>query len=138
MVRIETREVSRSATAGGSPPEASTGRGPEPSSRTDECRPGAHGALRPYLQSVVSPNDGPVRERRSLLRRFRDRMFVDPKLTRRTVSYQGNREKPGFRWMKYKEGFSADLVEALLDEVRPGSVLDPFAGVGTAPIVAAG
>ena len=142
MVRIETREVSRSATAGGSPPRASTGREPAPSSKTEERRPEARlaggRALRPYLQTVTSPNGGPVRERRSLLQRFRERMFVDPKLTRRTVSYQGNREKPGFRWMKYKEGFSADLVEALLDEVRPGSVLDPFAGVGTAPIVAAG
>ena len=143
MVRIETREASRSTTAGDSPPGASTSRESATSPRKEEPRPDTrlpeiHGALRPYRQSVVSPNDGPVRERRSLLRRFRERMFIDPELTRRAVSYQGNREEPGFRWMKYKEGFSAALVEALLDEVRPGTVLDPFSGVGTAPIVAAG
>ena len=40
--------------------------------------------------------------------------------------------------MRYKEGFAVDLVERLLDDVRPHSVLDPFSGVGTAPIVASG
>ena len=42
------------------------------------------------------------------------------------------------RWMKYKEGFSQSLVESVLDEFRPTAVLDPFAGIGTAPLVAAG
>lgn len=40
--------------------------------------------------------------------------------------------------MKYKEGFSIGLVESLLDEVKPDSVLDPFAGIGTTPLVATG
>ena len=94
--------------------------------------------LRPYRQPVASPNGGATRERRALMKRFEGRIFVDPSLTRRAVSFQGNRQLPGFRWMKYKEGFSADLVEGLLAEVRPESVLDPFAGLGTTPLIAAG
>ena len=85
-----------------------------------------------------SPNGGSVEERRSLHKRFETRLSVDPTLTRRVVSYQGNRHVPGFRWLKYKEGFSLELVERLLDEVQPGSVLDPFSGIGTTPVVAAG
>ena len=52
------------------------------------------------------------------------------------VSYQGNRDVPGFRWLKYKEGFSLGLIEHLIEMVRPLSVLDPFSGIGTTPIVA--
>ena len=40
--------------------------------------------------------------------------------------------------MKYKEGFSRGLVEQLIGEVRPQSVLDPFSGIGTTPLIAAG
>lgn len=65
-------------------------------------------------------------------------MFINPVLTRRSVSYQGNRGLPGLRWLKYKEGFSHELVDQLIDEVQPASVLDPFAGIGTTPLVAAG
>ena len=39
--------------------------------------------------------------------------------------------------MKYKEGFSRGLVEHLLEDFRPMSVLDPFAGIGTTPLIAA-
>lgn len=108
--------------------------GPSPAATA----PPAISGLRPYSQSVESPNDGPTRERHCLMQRFRSRIQVDPALTRKAVSFQGNREMPGFRWMKYKEGFSASLVEGLLEEVRPESVLDPFAGLGTTPLIAAG
>ena len=87
---------------------------------------------------AISPNGGSVQERRSLEERFANRMSVNPDLTRRTVSYQGNRRVPGLRWMKYKEGFSRGLVERLIDEFRPNAVLDPFAGIGTTPLIAAG
>ena len=40
--------------------------------------------------------------------------------------------------MKYKEGFSKELVEQLLDRVQPSSVLDPFSGIGTSALIAAG
>ncbi|MCY4625082.1 MAG: hypothetical protein OXC99_08805 [Chloroflexi bacterium] len=88
--------------------------------------------------SIESPNGGSANERRALHRRFQDRLTVDPSLARKVVSYQGNRQTPGFRWLKYKEGFSRKLVGDLIGEFRPEAVLDPFAGIGTAPLVAAG
>ncbi len=65
-------------------------------------------------------------------------MIVNPGLTRQRVSYQGNRQAPGLRWMKYKEAFSRGLVEDVIDEFRPTAVLDPFAGIGTTPLIASG
>ena len=89
-------------------------------------------------ERVVSPNGGSVTRRKRLDRRFAQRLSINPDFTRRTVSYQGNREVPGFRWMKYKEGFSRELVLKLIHDHDPEAVLDPFAGMGTAPLVAAG
>ena len=74
--------------------------------------------------------------RNTLLQRFSSRIRVDPFLTRRVVSYQGNRGVPGLRWFRYKEGFSQDLVETLIRERNPTSLLDPFSGLGTAPLTA--
>ena len=76
-------------------------------------------------------------QRKALYQRFANRLVVRPELTRRLVSYQGNKQQPGFRWMRYKEGFSADLVASNL-ESADGAVLDPFAGIGTTALVAAG
>ena len=76
------------------------------------------------------------RQREELHRRFRERLSTRPIFTRKVVSYQGNRGAPGFRWMKYKEGFSRILIDSLLDEHETESVIDPFAGIGTVPIVA--
>ena len=90
------------------------------------------------MVSVMSPNGGSIEGRRALQERFGSRLSVNPEFTRKTVSYQGNRGVPGLRWMKYKEGFSRTLVERLIDEYEPEAVLDPFAGIGTTPLVAAG
>ena len=89
-------------------------------------------------ERVLSPNGGSVRARQQLSKRFAGRLSTNPQYTRKTVSYQGNRNVPGFRWMKYKEGFSRELVSSLIDEYEPETVLDPFAGMCTAPLVAAG
>ena len=86
----------------------------------------------------MSPNGGSIRERQALHERFSSRMSVNLELTRKAVSYQGNRGLPGLRWMKYKEAFSRRLVESFIDEHEPTFVLDPFAGVGTTPLVAVG
>ena len=90
------------------------------------------------MRTAISPNGGSARARRELERRFEGRLTANPNLTRKAVSYQGNRRAPGLRWMKYKEGFSQALVERFLDEFSPTAVLDPFAGIGTAPLSAAG
>lgn len=40
--------------------------------------------------------------------------------------------------MKYREGFSTALIEYLIDQAQPRTVLDPFSGIGTTPLVASG
>lgn len=72
-------------------------------------------------------------ERQKLYERFADRLETAYNLSRKVVSFQDNKEEPVYRWFKYKEGFSSNLVKYFLTEYspRPGRVLDPFAGVGT-------
>jgi len=58
---------------------------------------------------------------------------------RKLVSYQANKQAKLHSWLKYKEGFSAQLVENLLAKfgVQPGQkILDPFAGSATTLLVA--
>jgi DNA modification methylase len=65
---------------------------------------------------------------------FKDKFLVQLSLTRPLVSFQANKTRPVYRWYKYKEAFSATLVEHLFERygVAKGRVLDPFAGSGTA------
>jgi DNA modification methylase len=60
-------------------------------------------------------------------------LCIEPALTRKIVSYQDNKNRPFYRWYKYKEAFSSSLVEYLLFKykVPKGVILDPFAGIGT-------
>ena len=61
------------------------------------------------------------------------------KFTRKTVSFQGNKGQILHSWIKYREGFSADLVESLIEEfeLKPGDrLLEPFSGSGTTLLVA--
>ena len=88
--------------------------------------------------TVVSPHGGSVKARRELSDRFGPRLATSDFFCRKTVSYQGNRSAPGLRWMKYKEGFSSQLVADLMEQENPRSVLDPFAGICTTPLTAAG
>ena len=90
------------------------------------------------IPPVVSPHGGKVKGRQSLQERFTSRLSIHPGLTRKVVSWQGNRKSPGLRWMKYKEGFSGELVDALIEDAESKSVLDPFSGIGTTPLTAAG
>lgn len=75
---------------------------------------------------------------RDLLRHFGDRLVVEPMLNRQMVSFQANKQRPIYRWYKYKEAYSAALVEYLLARgaVSSGVLLDPFAGSGTTLFVA--
>jgi len=67
-------------------------------------------------------------------RHFGSRFLVQPALTRSLVSFQANKARAVYRWYKYKEAFSAGLVEHLLfkHHIAAGRLLDPFAGSGTA------
>ena len=66
--------------------------------------------------------------------RYREKFIRRDTLSRSLVSFQANKERPFYRWFKYKEAFSATLVEYMLDEygVKHGTLFDPFAGIGTA------
>jgi DNA modification methylase len=77
--------------------------------------------------------EGIQRAEQQLAERFRERPTVNPDLSRMLVSFQANRQEFGYRWYKYKEGFSADLVRYLFHQmgIQRGPVLDPFAGSGT-------
>ncbi|MBD2577048.1 DNA methyltransferase [Oscillatoria sp. FACHB-1406] len=71
---------------------------------------------------------------KELNQHFQDRFFIHPSLTRLLVSFQANKSRPLYRWYKYKEAFSAALVEFLFNDyqLKRGKILDPFAGSGTA------
>lgn len=64
---------------------------------------------------------------------FKEKFLIEPALNRTLVSFQANKNRPIYRWYKYKEAFSANLVDYLFHryEVLRGKVLDPFAGSGT-------
>ncbi len=65
---------------------------------------------------------------------FANVFAVDNSLTRKLVSFQANKEQKYYRWYKYKEAFSSNLVEYLFKKypVNKGKILDPFSGSGTA------
>jgi DNA modification methylase len=71
---------------------------------------------------------------RKLTEHFQNKIKLQPDLTRQLVSFQANKPRPTYRWYKYKEAFSASLIEMLLSKygITSGRVLDPFAGSGTA------
>ena len=91
-----------------------------------------------FSETLTSANNGPIIARRSLYDRFKDRIRVNEALSRKLVSYQGNKSVPGLRWLKYKEGFSSSLVREFLRQVNAERLLDPFSGAGTSVLTAGG
>lgn len=76
--------------------------------------------------------------RQELEQKYTQILSVTTKFDRRSVSYQLSKKDKLHSWLKYKEGFSADLVNILLDdmEAQPGDlVMDPFMGSGTTALV---
>ncbi len=70
----------------------------------------------------------------ALREHFQSTFSVQPLLSRSLVGFQANKNRPVYRWYKFKEAFSASLVEYLLQKygIRSGRILDPFAGSGAA------
>jgi DNA modification methylase len=66
--------------------------------------------------------------------RWKHKLVVEPALSRSLVSFQANKKRAVYRWFKYKEAFSAGLLEYLHERYQfgGGTLLDPFAGSGTA------
>ena len=76
--------------------------------------------------------------RQALEKKYEPILEITNKFDRRSVSYQLSKKDALHSWLKYKEGFSADLVNTLLDDmdVRIGdTVMDPFMGSGTTALV---
>mgnify|MGYP002152374344 CR=1 FL=1 len=65
--------------------------------------------------------------------KYSSKVEINPDLSRKLVSFQDSKKLPVSRWFKFKEGYSAQLVEYCLEKtgVTTGSVFDPFAGSGT-------
>lgn len=77
-------------------------------------------------------------ERKSLENKFIKLTEISDSFNRQSVSFQLSKKDCIHRWLKYKEGFSADLVNKLLEEMNipcNGTVLDPFLGSGTTALV---
>jgi DNA modification methylase len=74
-----------------------------------------------------------------LYRYFKNKLVTNKDLTRKLVSNQANKTAAHFRWFKYKEAFSSELVLYLLSKynINAGTLLDPFAGAGTTMLTAA-
>ena len=90
------------------------------------------------VQNFSADNFGEQSARMSLEQRLMELMVVSNEFNRQSVSYQLSKNDCLHRWLKYKEGFSADLVKKLLKEfkVKAGdTILDPFVGSGTTSLV---
>ncbi len=77
-------------------------------------------------------------ERKRIEEKYTECLELTEKFNRQSVSYQLSKKAILHSWLKYKEGFSADLVNILLDEMgaKPGDlVMDPFLGSGTTALV---
>lgn len=90
------------------------------------------------LPESLSPDLAKIaRLDRELTRQFADKLVIQNSLSRSLVSFQANKTKAVHRWYKYKEAFSAPLMEYLFQKYAvSGNILDPFAGSGTALFVA--
>lgn len=75
---------------------------------------------------------------RNLMKTFEESFVRSSTFNRTLVSFQANKGRPVYRWYKFKEGFSAPLVDHLLrvQNIKSGAkLLDPFAGSGTSLFV---
>ncbi len=90
------------------------------------------------LMPTTNDLDAIERLDRELFQHFGKKLVLENSLSRSLVSFQANKNKPVYRWYKFKEAFSAPLVEYLFAKykISEGRILDPFAGSGTALFVA--
>jgi len=89
----------------------------------------------------VYANDGATscEARIALELKYASLLVPTDEFNRQLVSYQANKQARLHNWLKYKEGFSAQLVEILLSKfgVEAGQrILEPFAGSATTLLVA--
>ncbi len=88
---------------------------------------------RPIIPASIPRTD---KKRRVLFRKYADKLSINGDLSRAIVSFQANKNVPFYRWLKYKEAFSSELVRFFIQRFRPvkkgaPKIMDPFAGAGT-------
>lgn len=90
------------------------------------------------VDSFSFDNFSEQKERLALENKYIKITEITDEFSRQSVSYQLSKRDSLHRWLKYKEGFSSELVNKLLDvfNIKSGDlVLDPFLGSGTTSIV---
>ena len=90
------------------------------------------------VNSFSADNFCEDKERILLEKKYSNLLEVTDKFNRQSVSYQLSKKDVLHSWLKYKEGFSADLVNTLLDEMHATIndwIMDPFMGSGTTALV---
>lgn len=90
------------------------------------------------VDTFSADNTYPSIERLKLEEKYWKIISITEKFNRQSVSYQLSKKDSLHRWLKYKEGFSAELVELLIEEFnipKGGIILDPFLGSGTTALV---
>lgn len=78
-------------------------------------------------------------ERIALEKRYAFLLEESALFNRKLVSFQASKDEILHGWLKYREGFSPQLVDTLLDEFGIGAgghILEPFAGSSTTLLVA--
>lgn len=91
-----------------------------------------------HLSEFSANNAYPQEARQELEERYWPITEVTERFNRQSVSYQLSKKDCLHRWLKYKEGFSAELVRLLLDDfhLQKGDIVaDPFMGSGTTALV---
>lgn len=88
-----------------------------------------------FSHNGVCPEDARI----TLEERYGHLLEETDEFDRQLVSFQANKAEVLHSWLKYREGFSASLVEILIEEfgLGPGdTILDPFTGSCTTMLVA--
>ncbi len=89
--------------------------------------------------SKFSADDFSTQDARlDLEKRFINLTEISDSFNRQSVSFQLSKKDQLHRWLKYKEGFSSELVLNLLKDFKipkGGLVMDPFLGSGTTAMV---
>ncbi len=100
---------------------------------------GSSSQIETVREEYITGNATSCDERVALEIKYADLFHYTNGFNRKLVSYQGNKDAKLHNWLKYKEGFSAQLVNSLLDDFGLDvgqKVLDPFAGSATTLLVA--
>ena len=91
------------------------------------------------IDNFSADNFFSIEARKKLEDKYFPLIEVTDEFSRKSVSFQLSKNEALHGWLKYKEGFSADLVNKFLSEFKCKKgdiILDPFIGSGTTALVA--